>query len=66
MGDLTLITISIFISGILSGIAGFVIKLIIDQRSQIASKNAIDQQIKMAQERRQEIEGSIGLGIWIL
>ena len=39
----------------MSGIAGFVIKLLIDQRSQIASKNAIDQQIRMAQERSQEI-----------
>ena len=39
----------------MSGVAGFVIKLVIDQRSQIASKNAIDQQIKMAQERSQEI-----------
>ena len=55
MSDLTLIIISILISGILSGVAGFVIKLLIDQRSQIASKNAIDQQIRMAQERSQEI-----------
>ena len=55
MSDLTLIILSISISGILSGIAGFVIKLVIDQRSQIASKNAIDQQIKMAQDRSQEI-----------
>ena len=55
MSDLTLIIISVLISGILSGFAGFVIKLVIDQRSQIASKNAIDQQIRMAQERSQEI-----------
>ena len=55
MSDLTLIIISVLISGILSGVAGFVIKLVIDQRSQIASKNAIDQQIRMAQERSQEI-----------
>ena len=39
MSDLTLIIISVLISGILSGVAGFVIKLVIDQRSQIASKN---------------------------
>ena len=55
MSDLTLIIISVLISGILSGVAGFVIRLVIDQRSQIASKNAIDQQIRMAQERSQEI-----------
>ena len=55
MSDLTLIIISVLISGILSGFAGFIIKLVIDQRSQIASKNAIDQQIRMAQERSQEI-----------
>ena len=55
MGDLTLIILSVIISGILSGFAGYTIKLVIDQRSQIASKNAIDQQIRMAQERSQEI-----------
>ncbi len=55
MSDLTLIITSVLISGILSGAGGFLIKLVIDQRSQIASKNAIDQQIKMAQERSQEI-----------
>jgi hypothetical protein len=55
MSDLTLIITSVLISGIFSGAAGFVIKLVIDQRSQIASKNAIDQQIRMAQERSQEI-----------
>ena len=55
MGDLMLIILSVIISGILSGFAGYTIKLVIDQRSQIASKNAIDQQIRMAQERSQEI-----------
>ena len=55
MGDLMLIILSVIISGILSGFAGYTIKLLIDQRSQIASKNAIDQQIRMAQERSQEI-----------
>ena len=55
MSDLTLIIISTSIAGILSGLAGFGIKLVLDQRSQIASKKAIDQQISMAQERSQEI-----------
>ena len=55
MGDLTLIILSVIISGILSAFAGYTIKFVIDQRSQIASKNAIDQQIRMAQERSQEI-----------
>ena len=55
MSDLTLIIISTSIAGILSGLAGFGIKLVLDQRSQIASKKAIDQQINMAQERSQEI-----------
>ena len=55
MSDLTLIIIAAIASGILSGIAGYLIKLIIDQRSQLASKNAINQQINMAQERSQEI-----------
>ena len=55
MSDLTLIIISTLIAGILSGLAGFGIKLVLDQRSQIASKKAIDQQINMAQERSQEI-----------
>ena len=55
MSDLTLIIISTSITGILSGLAGFGIKLVLDQRSQIASKKAIDQQINMAQERSQEI-----------
>ncbi len=55
MSDLTLIILSVSISGILSGIAGFLIKLVIEQRSQIASKDAIDQQIRMAQDRSQEI-----------
>ena len=55
MSDLTLIIIASLASGILSGIAGYLIKLIIDQRSQLASKNAINQQINMAQERSQEI-----------
>ena len=55
MSDLTLIIISTLIAGILSGLAGFGIKLVLDQRSQIASKKAIDQQISMAQERSQEI-----------
>ena len=55
MSDLTLIIIVALTSGILFGIAGYSIKLIIDQRSQLASKNAINQQINMAQERSQEI-----------
>ncbi|GIS28313.1 MAG: ribonuclease Y [Chloroflexota bacterium] len=55
MSDLTLIIIAALTSGILFGIAGYSIKLIIDQRSQLASKNAINQQINMAQERSQEI-----------
>ncbi len=55
MGDLTLIIISASIVGIISGLAGFGIKLVIDQRSLIASKNAANQQINMAQERSQEI-----------
>ncbi len=55
MSDLTLIIIAALASGILSGIAGYLIKLIIDQKSQLASKNAINQQINMAQERSQEI-----------
>ena len=55
MSDLTLIIISTSVAGILSGLAGFGIKLVLDQRSQIASKKAIDQQISMAQERSQEI-----------
>ena len=55
MSDLTLIIITALTSGILFGIAGYSIKLIIDQRSQLASKNAINQQINMAQERSQEI-----------
>ena len=55
MSDLTLIIIFTSVAGILSGLAGFGIKLVLDQRSQIASKKAIDQQISMAQERSQEI-----------
>ena len=55
MSDLTLIIIAALTSGILFGISGYFIKLIIDQRSQLASKNAISQQINMAQERSQEI-----------
>ena len=55
MSDLTLIIIAALTSGILFGIVGYSIKLIIDQRSQLASKNAINQQINMAQERSQEI-----------
>lgn len=55
MGDLTLIIISASVVGIISGLAGYGIKLVIDQRSQIASKNAVNQQINMAQERSQEI-----------
>ena len=55
MGDLTLIIISASIVGIICGLAGFGIKLVIDQRSLIASKNAANQQINMAQERSQEI-----------
>ena len=43
------------IIGIFSGISGFMVRLFIDQRSQIASKNAMNQQINMAQERSQEI-----------
>ena len=31
------------------------VRIFIDQRSQIASKNAMNQQINMAQERSQEI-----------
>ena len=48
MSDLTLIIIAALTSGILFGIAGYSIKLIIDQRSQLASKNAINQQINRA------------------
>ena len=48
MSDLTLIIIVALTSGILFGIAGYSIKLIIDQRSQLASKNAINQQINRA------------------
>jgi len=55
MSEITLIIIAALTSGILFGIAGYSIKLIIDQRSQLASKNAINQQINMAQERSQEI-----------
>ena len=55
MSDLTLIIIAALTSGILFGIGGYSIKLSIDQRSQLASKNAINQQINMAQERSQEI-----------
>ena len=55
MSDLTLIIIAALASGILSGIAGYLLKIIIDQRSLLASKNAINQQINMAQERSQEI-----------
>ena len=55
MSDFTLITITALVVGIFSGISGFMVRLFIDQRSQIASKNAMNQQISMAQERSQEI-----------
>jgi len=45
----------VLITGIVSGAVGFGIKLFLDQRSQIASRNAANQQINMAQERSQEI-----------
>ena len=51
MSDFTLIIITALVVGIFSGISGFMVRLFIDQRSQIASKNAMNQQINMAQER---------------
>ena len=55
MSDFTLIIITALVVGIFSGISGFMVRIFIDQRSQIASKNAMNQQINMAQERSQEI-----------
>ena len=55
MSDLTLMLIIVASTGLFSGIAGFMIKLIMNQRTHIATKKAIDQQLSMAQERSQEI-----------
>ena len=55
MSDITLIVITTVVTGVFFGIVGYSIKLFIDQRSQIAFKNAMKQQINMAQERSQEL-----------
>ena len=55
MSNSLLMILLVLITGIISGSVGFGIKLFLDQRSQIASKNAANQQINMAQERSQEI-----------
>ena len=55
MSNSLLMILLVLITGIISGFVGFGIKLFLDQRSQIASKNAANQQINMAQERSQEI-----------
>jgi len=55
MSNSLLMILLVLITGIVSGAVGFGIKLFLDQRSQIASRNAANQQINMAQERSQEI-----------
>ena len=55
MSDITLIVITTVVTGVFFGIVGYSIKLFIDQRSQIALKNTMKQQINMAQERSQEL-----------
>ena len=55
MSSSLLMILLVLITGIVSGAVGFGIKLFLDQRSQIASRNAANQQINMAQERSQEI-----------
>lgn len=55
MSNSLLIILLALITGIISATVGYGIKVLLDQRSQIASKNAANQQISMAQERSQEI-----------
>ena len=55
MSTTTLVVLSVLITGLISGLIGFGIKFFLDQKTYNASKDALSQQINMAQERSQEI-----------